>query len=244
MSLPGFNADATLYRSSNPYMMSSMTAASGGATDGITPQAFEVVGGDTSFTSNLLIGGGLIGGGGFGGGGLIGGGGGGIIGGGGGGTIGGGGGVIGICGNNGQQCCAGATCASGLVCLGGICRNPLTLCGASGQNCCPGGGCDAGLVCNQFNVCRRPCGDLNQACCTGGTCSTGLTCVNGTCVTPPPPCGMAGQPCCNGRQCGGALNCLNNTCMPCGFLGLNCCFDGAFGTCFQGTCNQSFFTCV
>lgn len=250
MSLPGFNADSTLYRSSSPYMMSYAPATTGA---GVAPQAFAFTGGDVPPADAIFIGGGgLIGGGGFGGGGgIIGGGGGGFIGGGGGGIGGGGGGGF-ICGNNGQQCCVGATCAPGLVCLGGTCRNPLSLCGASGQTCCPGGGCDPGLVCNQSNTCRRPCGELNQACCVGGVCSSGKVCVNGTCVNPPP-CGVTfGGPCCPGGPNGAGacdpsknLACLGGVCMGCGFRGTFCCPDFlGRGTCSTGQCDLSTFTCI
>jgi hypothetical protein len=57
MSLPGFNADAALYRSNVPYMMSSTFAASGvvGAAEGVAAQALGVVGGDMSFGRGRLV---------------------------------------------------------------------------------------------------------------------------------------------------------------------------------------------
>ncbi|MEZ4394775.1 MAG: hypothetical protein R3A48_27180 [Polyangiales bacterium] len=48
------------------------------------------------------------------------------------------------CGADGQTCCSGTVCGSGLGCAAGTCTS---MCGASSQPCCAGNACNGGLTC-------------------------------------------------------------------------------------------------
>ncbi len=123
------------------------------------------------------------------------------------------------CGAQGQPCCGGNACNTGLACSGGTCQP----CGGNGQACCPG------------NVCNFP------ETCSGGTCTcTPNTCPPGACgtmpdgcggtlncgsCTPPQTCGGGGVP----NQCG----CMGTVCQPgmCGTMP-----DGCGGMIDCGSC--------
>ena len=117
------------------------------------------------------------------------------------------------CGDPGEPCCDGMTCATDAACVAGTCE----ACGDEGQPCC-GTDCDSSLlVCDQ-GTCVE-CGAAGEPCCSGMICSTDTMCVGGTCV-----CGDAGQPCCNGNMCNSEnLLCSGSLCEACGAVGEQCC---------------------
>jgi hypothetical protein len=120
------------------------------------------------------------------------------------------------CGADGQGCCGGTSCNTGLECQGGTCHPPPPPppCGGDGQGCC-GSSCNAGLEC-QGGTCHPPpppppCGGAGQGCCGGSACTPGLVCSGGACTA----CGGLGQLCCAGGGCGGGTTCIGSTCRVC-----------------------------
>lgn len=97
------------------------------------------------------------------------------------------------CGGDGDLCCAGDSCSTGLTCESGRCRG----CGGSGEACCGGLTCDGALVCSA-GMCS-PCGGRGQPCC-GSSCGASLVCV-GPAAGRTCQCGLPGQPCCSDTFC-------------------------------------------
>jgi hypothetical protein len=96
------------------------------------------------------------------------------------------------CGDRGEACCSGKTCATGLdVCDNGLCKQ----CGGTNQVCCAGGGClDAANTCTGGKCKPKPvaqpkpvddgCGSPGEGCCNH-YCDEGVVCVAGKCKTIP-----------------------------------------------------------
>lgn len=111
------------------------------------------------------------------------------------------------CGDVFEPCCADGGCSGGATCTSGICRrddcgDDGERC-CEGRTCATGE-----LACvDPFPVGEprcRPCGGRGEACCAGMACdSERLVCDGGSCAT----CGGNTQPCCAGRVCGDGLDC-------------------------------------
>jgi hypothetical protein len=163
-------------------------------------------------------------------------------------------GTCNLCGQEGQDCCDGATpCTSAsLSCeimrdAGGAvtsqCVDPMDparLCGGIDEPCCipPTGGapsdCSGGLTCSPSGRCIMPgdTGMMGEPCGPRGTCNAGLVCdrrmePGGVCAPTPDDCGMDGMMCCD----------LGGSERTCGG-GLNC----QFGECSM--CRGPSLTCL
>jgi len=140
------------------------------------------------------------------------------------------------CGALQQPCCAGSTCAAGLVCGAGTCTAP---CGGAGQRCC-GTSCDAGFQCSSGLCARATCGLGEGAGCTAGAlapncCTDGRTCatrdsvstVGGTVCCH----AQRGAPCTRNEGCCGNLLCTGGFCTApattCSAFGQPCTQDAA-----------------
>lgn len=130
--------------------------------------------------------------------------------------------------NNGDACCAGAQCKSGLCC-GGICQ--ATKVAAVGDSCCSSAQCVSGFcsVTSATPVCR---------CRTDSHCPASQYCdfrANGTgCVADKAICGT----CSRNTQCAAPAVCTGGRCMSTtitmGNLGNQCCLDRQ---CTSGSCS-------
>jgi hypothetical protein len=142
------------------------------------------------------------------------------------------------CGGQGENCCPGDSCESGLACQPSGGGSECVPCGEFGQPCC-GGECDnAGLACVDGTC--DDCGGPGLGCCAGEPeCAEEFICSGMDCVQ----CGQeAGQPCCDEGsedECREGLLCDAAICEACGDIGLQCCAGDTCpedGTCVSGTC--------
>jgi hypothetical protein len=136
------------------------------------------------------------------------------------------------CGNCGQQCPSGQTCANGLCsgsvspCVAGRRDAYCNLDAGSSQVCCPGGGC-ADLENDSSN-----CGYC------GSACQAGLSCIGAQCVATSCTSAIVNQPCLRGD--GGEGGCCGTACLEmaddpnnCGGCGVKC---AAVEVCELGYC--------
>jgi hypothetical protein len=151
------------------------------------------------------------------------------------------------CGGNGEACCSGNQCESGLACSDGFCGctpNCTDKCGGASNGC--GGTCNGS--CGNGQVCSNQscvaCGGDGQTCCGGNSCESGLQCSGGVCGCTPSctgKCDGASNGCggfCNG-SCNSGQVCSSQSCVACGDVGQACCSGNTCNSsnvCQNGTC--------
>lgn len=107
------------------------------------------------------------------------------------------------CGQQGQACCAGASCSGTLMCTNTTCQ---TACGDTDQACCNPDPRQCNMGSDKcINGMCKPCGTSGLVCCPGMPpyCYLGHLCdTSGSCET----CGTIGDQCCNGYCSTGSCN--------------------------------------